>query len=102
MQQHQELINTLIDLRTQLDNLIVRGLATSSAQDLRFLEQAQQLFHEHGVTNLACAIEDLLTAIDSNEHGAVRLFKLQTALFLFERLFTQSTCLASEHDKGEM
>ena len=94
MQAHnKQLIDTLINLRTQLDQLVLRGLSTSSEAELLLFRQAQTLFSDHGAAYLATRLEDLLTAISTHQNAVIMLFKFQSSLFLFERLLTQSLCI---------
>lgn len=99
-QTNQEVVQTLIDLKNLLDRLILRGLSSVDVESVMLLSQAQQLFSQQGAAYLASCLQELVNVIagqsgDSNKSSGKKLLQLQTALFLFERLFTQSVCLAS-------
>ena len=89
----QEVVRTLVDLKNLLDRLLMQGLVAVDDEALLLLRQAQSLFAEQGAGYLANRFQILIDAIDAGTAAAVPLLQLQTALFLFERLFTQSVCL---------
>ena len=93
----QEVIDTLVYLKSLLDRLLLRGLISVDESELTLLDQAQQLFSEQEAVYLADCLKQLSDAIYQQSDAAVACFKLQTALFLFERLFTQQVCLEGEY-----
>jgi len=88
----KEVIQTLIDLKKLLDRMLLRGLRAVDEEDRLLLGQAKQLFLEHGAGYLVNCIGELLESVETG-NNAVSFLQMQTALFLFERLFTQSICL---------
>lgn len=90
----QEVVNTLVYLKSLLDRLLLRGLSSVDESELQLLEQAKILFSSQDATYLADCLKQLSEAIHQQSDAAIACLKLQTALFLFERLFTQQVCLA--------
>ncbi|EIJ34746.1 hypothetical protein [Thiothrix nivea] len=88
----QDVVNTLIYLRSLLERLPLNGLATVREEDLRLLQQARELFAQHGANYLTDCLQQLEDAIQTQQQAGVKFLQLQTALFLFERLFTRDVC----------
>lgn len=88
----QAVVNTLIYLRSLLERLPLNGLATVREEDLRLLQQARELFAQHGANYLTDCLQQLEDAIQTQQQAGVKFLQLQTALFLFERLFTRDVC----------
>lgn len=88
----QAVVNTLVYLRSLLERLPLNGLATVREEDLRLLQQARELFAQHGANYLTDCLQQLEDAIQTQQQAGVKFLQLQTALFLFERLFTRDVC----------
>ncbi len=84
-----EIAGTVEELRSLLDDLVVRGLRTAGGEELQRLEAAREEFDRFGAAHLAGRLDDLAGAVRSGDAGGGALLRLQTSLQLFDSLFTR-------------
>jgi hypothetical protein len=87
-----EIGDTLLALRKELDELVVRGVRTASPRDLAALEGMHDELERVGARFLAGRIETLLARTRADAPDAAHaLLQLLSTLQVFERVLTLDT-----------
>ena len=90
-----EIVFTLEQLRRELEDLGARGLRAVGPQRLSKLGVIREELARVGAANVAGQLSTLIRAIENDDRGAAAaLLRAQTSLRLFERVLTLETAAA--------
>jgi hypothetical protein len=89
MQELDEIVQTMERLQDALETIILRGIRSSTSQQLAILSGLQEEFERIGAGHLASRIFAIVTAIKSDDPGSAgKIFQALASLRVFERVLT--------------
>ena len=96
-----ELRDGLDRLHAALDDLVVRGVRSAGATDLKRLGALRDEFRTAGAEHLAGRLTTLLDAVRAGDRtAAADLLRAMTATRLFDRVFTLESAREMLQDAG--
>ena len=100
--EHAEVTATLLELQKCFEDLVVRGVKSAGADDVKRLQALGEEFGRAGAPYVARVVEELVHCAREGDDGAARaLLRAQTASRVFERVLSLDAAVEAFFDGSD-